>query len=40
MSAWNPGVEHLRVLDLGIKKLSTKILGCLPDDPDIQQDKS
>ena len=39
MSAWNPGVEHLRVLDLGIKKLSTKILGCLHD-PDIQQDKS
>ena len=26
----NPGVENLRVLDLGIQKLSTKILGCLP----------
>ena len=26
----NPGVENLRVLDLGIQKLFTKILGCLP----------
>ena len=26
----NPGVENVRVLDLGIQKLSTKILGCLP----------
>ena len=34
----NPGVENLRALDLGIKKLSTKILGCLP--PHIQHDKS
>ena len=25
-----PGVENVRVLDLGIQKLSTKILGCLP----------
>ena len=25
----NPGVENVRVLDLGIQKLSTKILGCL-----------
>ena len=23
-----PGVENVRVLDLGIQKLSTKILGC------------
>ena len=30
MSAWNPGEEHVRVLDLGIQKLSTKIPGCLP----------
>ena len=33
----NPGVENVRVLDLGIQKLSTKILGCHPH---IQQDKS
>ena len=26
----NPGVENPRVLNLGIQKLSTKILGCLP----------
>ena len=26
----NPGVENVRVLDVGIQKLSTKILGCLP----------
>ena len=26
----NLGVENVRVLDLGIQKLSTKILGCLP----------
>ena len=26
----NPGVENVRVLDFGIQKLSTKILGCLP----------
>ena len=26
----NPGVENVRVLDLGIQKLSPKILGCLP----------
>ena len=26
----NPGVENVRVLDLGIQQLSTKILGCLP----------
>ena len=26
----NPGVENVRVLDLGIQNLSTKILGCLP----------
>ena len=26
----NPGVENVRVLDLEIQKLSTKILGCLP----------
>ena len=25
-----PGVEYVPVLDLQIKKLSTKILGCLP----------
>ena len=25
-----PGEEHVHVLDLGIKKLSIKILGCLP----------
>ena len=29
-SVRNPGVENVRVLDLGIQKLSTKILGCLP----------
>ena len=29
-SVRNLGVENLRVLDLGIQKLSTKILGCLP----------
>ena len=28
--ARNPGVENVHVLDLGIQKLSTKILGCLP----------
>ena len=33
----NPGVENIRALDLGIQKLSTKILGCHPH---IQQDKS
>ena len=26
----NPGMENVRVLDLRIQKLSTKILGCLP----------
>ena len=26
----NPGVENVRVLDLGIQNWSTKILGCLP----------
>ena len=26
----NPGVENVCVLDFGIQKLSTKILGCLP----------
>ena len=26
----NPGVENVRVLDLGIQKLFSKILGCLP----------
>ena len=26
----NPGVEKVCVLDLGIQKLSSKILGCLP----------
>ena len=26
----NLGVKNVRVLDLGIQKLSTKILGCLP----------
>ena len=26
----NPGVENVRVLHLGIQKLSTKILRCLP----------
>ena len=29
-SVRNPGVENVRVLDLGIQTLSTKILGCLP----------
>ena len=29
-SVRNPGVENVRVLDLGIQKLSTRILGCLP----------
>ena len=29
-SVRNPGMENVRVLDLGIQKLSTKILGCLP----------
>ena len=36
---WGPGVENVRVWDLGIQKLSTKILGCLPS-PHIQHDKS
>ena len=26
----NPGVENVPALDLGIQKLSTKILDCLP----------
>ena len=26
----NLGVENVRVLDLGIQKFSTRILGCLP----------